>query len=89
MIQTAEEFFEENKIIPFHTDNFQYNEIYNIMIEFAKMHVEAALKAADNNAQVDIVDWNDPGFNLTEPATPIYGVDNKSILSAYPLTNII
>lgn len=57
------------------------------MIEFAKMHVQAALKEADNNAKVIIVDY-ESGFNESDLPTPIYGVDSSSILNAYPLENI-
>jgi len=63
-----------------------YNCITNVMIEFAQLHVQAALKAADNEAQVTVVDYDGGGFNsLPEP---IYGVDSDSILTAYPLENI-
>ena len=55
------------------------------MIEFAKYHVEQALKAADNNATIDIIDREE----ISEGSfRPIYGVDSKSILNAYPLENI-
>jgi hypothetical protein len=59
----------------------QYTEkdVKSAMIEFAKLHVEAALQAAADNAKLDCdeeSDWN--GIS----------VDTNSILSAYPLTNI-
>jgi hypothetical protein len=60
------------------------NEVYRIMIGFAKMHVKAALKAADEKATVTVVDYE---YEL-EPPTPIWGVDSSSILNAYPLNNI-
>ena len=57
---------------------FTIPSLYNCMIEFAKLHVEAALKAA-----VDNIDY------YQEP----YGDDTQyvsesSILNAYPLTLI-
>jgi hypothetical protein len=45
------------------------------MIEFAKLHVEAALKEAAEKAITEEV-WGD------------YYVDKKSILNSYPLTSI-
>ena len=50
--------------------------ISDIMIEFAKLHVEAALKEASNVLTVD----ND-GDYINHPT-------KDSILNAYPLTNI-
>jgi hypothetical protein len=48
-----------------------------IMIEFAKMHVEAALKEASEKA---LVYADEGGYSEF--------VDEQSILNAYPLTNI-
>jgi hypothetical protein len=64
---------------------FSYDELIIFAIEFAKLHVQAALKAADENAQVEIVDWEQGEM---ENSTPIYGVDSSSILNAYPLDKI-
>ena len=47
-----------------------------MMIEFAKLHVEAALKEASEEAYVEVLDYND------------YEVNKQSILDAYPLENI-
>ncbi len=47
--------------------------------EFAKLHVEAALKAAVDNIQY----YSEPYDDTNEKY-----VDEKSILNAYPLTNI-
>jgi len=95
---TAEEFV-ENKY-PFFEDldsgNIWVN-IDNLMIEFAKLHVEAALKAASEKAmveaepeigritvkkEIEISEFDTLKFNY------VFGVDQKSILNAYPLTNI-
>jgi hypothetical protein len=46
-------------------------------IEFAKMHVEAALEEAAYNVELRQVKWTDD-----------YEVDKRSILNAYPLDNI-
>ena len=48
-----------------------------MMIEFAKLHVEQALKAALNS--VEYVDGNDSAVD---------DIDEESILSSYPLSNI-
>lgn len=86
---TAEELLENYRFeAGEHIGNRDYDLMCSFAIEFAKIHVEEALKAADNNALSEIVDWDDSGFNLTEPATPIYGVGSASILNAYPLSNI-
>jgi hypothetical protein len=58
------------------------------LIKFAELHVQAALEAADNNAQVHICDWDYSWDGENENAVPIYGVDSDSILNAYPLNNI-
>lgn len=60
----------------------QEEAVTKAMIEFAKLHVEAALKAADQNASVEIIDYDELDNH------PIYSLDSKSILNAYPLTNI-
>ena len=60
-------------------------DIKKAMIEFAKLHVEAALIEADCNAEVTPIDHEE----ISEGSfRPIYGVDSSSILKAYPLTNI-
>ncbi len=46
------------------------------MIEFAKLHVTAALEVAANNAKWEWRDYEDPI------------ITKSSILNAYPLTNI-
>ena len=72
-IPTAEEFKER-----------EYNNIYwdensamVFAIEFAKFHVEAALKEASKKALADFDEGGATGF-----------VDEESILNSYPLTNI-
>ena len=59
------------------TDEPDDDTIYEAMVEFAKLHVEAALKAASEDAHTKDV-----------PYTDDVEVDKDSILSAYPLENI-
>lgn len=68
---TAEEFAKEHH--PMKT----YPADWNVMIEFAKLHVEAALDAARQNATLKLMKFTDD-----------YEVDKKSISESYPLTNI-
>jgi hypothetical protein len=75
-------------------------DIQSALIEFAKMHVTAALKEASENAT-----WKDESFDTYfgdsrnfdfidtdgagDPSTGhIISVDKDSILNSYPLTNI-
>jgi len=56
-----------------------------VAIEFAKLHVEAALKEASENATVTPIDHEE----ISEGSfRPIWGVDDDSILNSYPLKNI-
>lgn len=53
--------------------------------EFAKLHVEAALKQASEKATVTPIDHEE----ISEGSfRPIWGVDDDSIINSYPLTNI-
>jgi hypothetical protein len=73
-IPTAEKVFYEN-----------HSDIKKAMIEFAKLHVEAALKAASEKATVTPIDHEE----ISEGSfRPIWGVDDDSILNSYPLDNI-
>ena len=71
-IPTAEEFAEFK--LPRGID--WYPEFGEIMIEFTKFHVEAALKTANENAYT----YYDKDNNVV--------IDEESILTAYPLENI-
>ena len=57
--------------------------LYTIMIEFAKLHVKAALEAAANNVEVSI-----ELSNPYDPESEYAEVNKQSILSAYPESNI-
>ena len=86
MIPTAEEFLEMNPFASYWYDEkskttvCRSDEVEKIMKEYAKLHIEAALKAASEKAKAK-EDPNDYG-------TGEIWVDKKSILSAYPLTLI-
>jgi hypothetical protein len=72
-LPTAEEFLEsQHKTVP----NIEFD-IRQVMIEFAKLHVEAALKEASENASVYADEGGYSEF-----------VDEQSILNSYPLENI-
>ena len=53
--------------------------ITEMMIEFAKLHVEAALKAASKNADVKLVSGVMDDYRV---------IDEDTILKSYPLENI-
>ena len=96
--KTAEEFLENewNK----NKNNCPFNEIYigekiainNAMIEFAKMHVQEALKQASEKAFVEYIDLNtDEIFDYTDVITDDdvgVNVNKDSILKSYSLENI-
>lgn len=86
MIPTADTFFLNNYFSDSLSDddkklwlecNRQAKESVQIMIEFAKLHVEAALKEASEKA---IVYADEGGYSEF--------VDEQSILNAYPLEKI-
>ena len=84
-IPTAEEFLDNIEIwdgIFVHSKNAK-----QAMIEFAQLHVQAALEAADNSAEVEVIDWEQEDIYYPD-LKPIYGVNSESILTAYPLENI-
>ena len=69
-MKTAAEFFDEGN----------FNNVTDMLIEFAKMHVQEALKQASVEAEVE--------HELSNPYDPNseYQIVNKeSILNAYPL----
>lgn len=63
-------------------DLMDKHDIKEVMISFAKKHVEAALKAASNEWLMSEVDKHG---NLTEQSERY---NTKAILNAYPLENI-
>lgn len=62
-----------------------------MMVEFAKLHVEAALKAASENITVMAKNYNGPwkvDFPYAIDDYTDLHIDEDSILNAYPLENI-
>ena len=74
---TVEEFLEQE----YYPDSLSGGTLHYVMIEFAKLHVEAALKEASRQAELDYEEGScrECGSNK---------IDEKSILNAYPLENI-
>ncbi len=82
-IPTAEEFAWDK--IDFQTAlaEMNYQEVYYLMQEFAKFHVEAALKQASEKAKIKYEYSGNTGSEYCYEY-----VDQNSILNSYPLTNI-
>jgi hypothetical protein len=55
-----------------------HEHIVDAMIEFAKLHVQKALKAASEKAEMNLIKYTDD-----------YEIDRHSILNAYNLDEII
>ena len=84
MIPTAEEFIEDNERFQFYERfgnwEFRWDTVYKFAIEFAKLHVEAALKTV---IELDLEDISKfPEANDYDEGLELY------ILNSYPLTNI-
>lgn len=74
-IPTVEEFLPKNS-----NGMYSRNEVETAMIEFAKLHVEAALKAAsEGQIKKDIYMMTEHGESMNW---------KESILNSYPLENI-
>lgn len=94
---TAKEFFKENSRL---RNNEVVSDMTNIMIEFAKYHVEQALKSGSNKALIEYGMNEDESLKLGNPvydyeykytnfdSLPTMGINRNSILNAYPLENI-
>ena len=76
-IPTAEEFMESHNMSS--SDNRK-----KILIEFAKLHVEAALKEASEKVTCS----EETQYDEYDNAVLIAKIDKDSILNAYPLSNI-
>lgn len=91
-IPTAEELFETE----FHIWKEEYPEMYakskQKVIEFAKLHVEAALKAASESRCINMLGQTwfaqslEPGTKVLDRINII--VDKDSIFNSYPLDQI-
>jgi len=79
-IPTAEEFIKSTELVVKYDDTqgcVLEEELRHVLINFAKLHVEAALKAASEKA---VVHADEGGYSEF--------VDEQSILQSYLLTNI-
>ena len=82
-MKTAAEFLRNSSVTS--SDRHDFLSKQELMIKFAKMHVQEALKQASENATVTPIDHEE----ISEGSfRPIWGVDDESILNAYPLENI-
>lgn len=91
MTPTAEEFLTQNYAHEGYGGDRLYSwyDCMEAMIEFAKLHVEQALKTASEEATHSVeIDWMDP-YDYSAGHNGIKGgVDKYSILEAYLLENI-
>lgn len=76
-VPTAEEFLDFD--IP---NNYDYDKAVKSAIEFAKLHVKAALRAASENVEMHYPD------GLGGEGTITMEINKMSILEAYPESNI-
>jgi hypothetical protein len=87
-IPTAEEFLNQQQETVSH---FEFD-IRDVMIEFAKLHVTAALKATSDNVEVTTVGDGSSSFSINgEPLFSVNGsplFSTTSIINSYPLENI-
>jgi hypothetical protein len=86
MIPTAEEFskeFEGDEGLETRKGILIHENVYKFAIEFAKLHVEAALKAASEKAKIKYEYSGNTGSEYCDEY-----VDLNSILNAYPESNI-
>ena len=83
-MKTAEDFLvKKNYPLSYEFGGLGMYYVREAMIEFAKMHVQEALKQASEEAEVE--------HELSNPYDPNSGyeiVNKDSILNAYPLENI-
>jgi hypothetical protein len=89
-IPTAEEFLKQYELG--NTGKMDIEDAKEAIIEFAKLHVEAALKSASENAYVEYIDLDtNEIFDYTDVITDDNvgaDVNKNSILNAYSLENI-
>ena len=88
-MKTAEEFLIE-KEYPLYNEFGGLGMYYvrEAMIEFAKMHVQEALKQASEKADADFTYLGDDLKEIGAEYIEVYTIKD-SILNAYPLENII
>ncbi len=71
---TAVEFFNKGN----------FNNVTDMLIDFARLHVEEALKEASKKAKTKKIYRGTDSSMLVKKV-----IDKESILNAYPLTNIV
>lgn len=79
-VPTAEELLKDKTNFGTFGDMYPREKVSEKMIEFAKLHVKAALKAVSEGAWVD--------HRLDGAHGCDYEIDKESILNAYPLNNV-
>ena len=86
---TAEEFLKSKKY-PSYTNDGGYGTVYvtEAMIEFAKLHVEAALKEASEEATINKNKGEVIARTFGNVINGTYSVNKQSILNSYSLDNI-
>ena len=92
-IPTANKLIRENDTLILHKVEYvSYKETRSLMVEFAKMHVEAALKEASEKARVQMGESYMREQIIIHPNslidTVIITADAESILNSYSLDNI-
>ncbi len=96
-VQSAEDFLQDHlQISHFYDDNINQmvcysSDVQKAMIEFAKLHVEAALKKASEKVSVFHENYNGSHqieFPYTIDDYSDLHLDKSSILNSYPLENI-
>ena len=80
-IPTAEEFLGKN--IDYVLEKDCKEDVKQAMIEFAKLHVEAALKEASEKARTKDIWEGNTGSEYCDTV-----IDTDSIINCYPLENI-
>lgn len=82
---TAEEFLRNSSVTS--SDRYDFLSKQKLMIEFAKMHVQEALKQASEKADADFTYLGDDLKEIGAEYIEVYTIKD-SILNAYPLENI-
>ena len=86
-METAEEFLGKNNP-NYKYDLYEFNQVENLLIEFAQMHTKAALETAADCAKTEVTGVDYLWTGEDEIPVTEYGVYKDSILNAYPLSNI-
>ena len=90
-IPTAEEFLNDQGVPIDKLQNlpwFDYGNMSTWLVEFAKLHVQAALEAASKEAMISKNNGQVVGREFGNVTDGSYKVNKQSILNAYPLNKI-